>query len=170
MKKQIRPVFTICVVVCSILVVLAFTLGIIHAVTGDHSVSIYADISECEAIKEHARTNGTFHPYELPASDRHINGLDYTAFFGGEYKDSSCSFKIYAYVFADEETAATYFKRHTGKDTGLKSNYSGGVGLFRAELVVVNENMAYVVYMPSRCKQEVYKLLAEVFSITICEG
>ena len=95
--------------------------------------------------------------------------LTNTAFFGGKYKDDSCDFEIYAYEFADRETAVTYFKRHTGKVSETESNLSGHHGIFKSDLVVLHGNTAYVVYMSSSDEQEVRKILAETFSIQIAD-
>lgn len=136
----------------------------------DWTVSTFADISECEEIVAYARERGGSWTPRSASSDEHANELAYTQYFGGEYQDASCSFEIYAYVFADTESAETYYSRASAGRGGRNPTYSEGLGLFGAERVVLNGNAVYAVYMPSRYHQEVIKLLAEVFSITLFEG
>lgn len=135
----------------------------------DKSVCTFANISECEALIERAQADGTFEIYESPASDKHAKGLEYTTFFGGKYSDSECRFEIFAYEFPDRETAVTYFKRHTGKNSRIEVNYSSVIGLFGAHIIVLNGNTAYVVYTPSIYQPKTQQVLDEVFSIVVRE-
>lgn len=108
--------------------------------------------------------NGSW-TYEPATSDQHVEGLEYTAFFGGKYQDASCSFEIYAYVFPDTETAEIYYERAADDGANMNPNFSGGMGLFGADRVVLNENTVYAVYMPFSANRQCLQSFPKYFPL-----
>ena len=134
------------------------------------SVYMFADMEECKSI---ASADGSFSEYADASSDKNIKGLNYTDFFAGKYDSGDFRFEIFAYEFDSVDSARTYFKKVTGKNSrDMETNFSLSSGIFssRARMVVFNNNLAYIVYIPTMDVKDAAEFLSEVFSIKIASG
>ena len=79
---------------------------------------MFSDIQDFEKLDQYAVTELS------PSDDKYLNGLSFESSYTKEISYENASFTIYAYVFADTETAVLYFKNSTGKSTDSEHNYS----------------------------------------------
>ena len=131
------------------------------------SAYIFSDMEECKSI---ASADGSFSEYADASSDKNNKGLTYTDFFAGKYDSGDFKFEIFAYEFDSVDSARAYFKEVTGKNSrDRESNFTLSSGLLssRACMVVFNNNLAYIVYMPTMDIKDATDFLSEVFSIKI---
>ena len=131
-------------------------------------VYMFAEIEECYNICEVVDENLVSF-YEDPSEDRYIDDLTYTAFVGFEYNGDDFSFKLFAYDFADADTANTYFEIASGKANDLSPNFSDSYGMGRYRRVVVCDNKAYSVYAKSGDVEQVNNILDMLFSKVLFE-
>lgn len=126
-------------------------------------IYIFENISECKKIHQIKSEDATVELYESPEKDKKLKNLPYTAFFAAKYSSSTLTFEIFAYEFHDEESAQQYFTNHTGKIVDLKTNFTGSLGSFSYDLVVIDGKNAYAINS-SRDVDKMHAFLGELFS------
>lgn len=152
----------VCVGLGLVLLLLAFSLIRIANV----DISIFATLDECDAFASKENEGAGFTKYQDASRDDKVKGLPYADYFAGKYGCDQFTFELFAYVFENNDAAQEYFERVTGKNMGaLESNFSLSCGPLNASLVVVDNNQAYTVHMPTGDVRSVTQFLAEVFTI-----
>ena len=127
---------------------------------------IFADIAECEQIVSNKPDGAQIEVYETAEKDKYLRNLEYEAFFGAKYASSEMRFQLFAYDFADSETARAYFEAVTGKDGALITDVLAESGLFSSDLIVRVDDKAYRVKMPSGYTRRVTDYLNEIFTFS----
>ena len=129
---------------------------------------IFADITECEVLETLDAENGKSTKYQDTTKDTHIDDLQYSSFFAGEYASDQYKFKIFAYEFEDAASAKAYFENITGKSSDeISQNFTMSAGIISTELVVLSDCKAYTVYCPTYAVSDVLAILENNFSIKI---
>ena len=106
---------------------------------------MFHEIEECYDIVGELDESCIFF-YEDPSEDADSEGLEYVKFFGLAYDADDCAFRLFAYEFADADTAKHYFSNVTGKSIVLDTDFSESSGMGRFRRIVISENRAYSVY------------------------
>ena len=127
---------------------------------------IFADIAECEQIVSNKPDGAQIEVYKTAEKDKYLRNLEYEAFFGAKYASSEMRFQLFAYDFADSETARAYFEAVTGKDGALITDVLAESGLFSSDLIVRVDDKVYRVKMPSRYTRRVTDYLNEIFTFS----
>ena len=127
---------------------------------------IFADIAECEQIVSNKPDDAQIEVYETAEKDKYLRNLEHEAFFGAKYASSEMRFQLFAYDFADSETARAYFEAVTGKDGALITDVLAESGLFSSDLIVRVDDKVYRVKMPSRYTRRVTDYLNEIFTFS----
>ena len=144
------------------------TMLFVLSVHMSSNLYIFADIDECELLASSNQEEGVFTNYTNALSDRHIRQLSYVSFFAGEFSGKTISFQIFAYEFADELSAKTYFENATGKNSGkLSQNFSLASGLLESQIVIFDGTRAYSAYFPTRSLSEVLRILENCFTVKV---
>lgn len=130
---------------------------------------IFADIAECEQIVSNKPGDAQIEVYETAEKDKYLRNLEYEAFFGATYASMEMRFQLFAYDFADSETARAYYEAVTGKDGALITDVLAEKGLFSSDLIVRVDDKAYRVKMPSRYTRRVTDYLNEIFTFSTKE-
>ena len=109
MKKIITPL-------ARALILVAVALSCTSCSSMTDNYRIFGSLAECEAME--AAPGVRVVRYGSPAEDTELRGLPYEAFYGAEYTVDDGSFTIFAYEFADADTAAQYYRNVAGKESG----------------------------------------------------
>lgn len=126
-------------------------------------IHIFSDIQECAKLEELKEPDATI---EMVSSeeDRCLGELTYADYWGCSYKSKNISFTVYAYNFADADTANAYFYNRTQRENNREWNFLVSGGPFSYEQIVVSGSKAYILYAPTADKDEVTELINTVFS------
>ena len=129
--------------------------------------TIFADISECEAIDANLPEDATIEVYDTPFKDQDINDLPYAAFYGRKIKCSKFSFEIFAYEFADKESRHQYLKNITENENyDEESSFHCSTG-HPAVLIVHDGERVYQVFASNNDMSDVVTYLEKCFSLYI---
>ena len=112
-------------------------------------VHMFSDIEECNKIVS-SKENEVQIKYLSIEEDKNSKDLNFDKFFGCEYISKQINFKIFAYVFENDDIAMQYFYNETGIKTELNPTFNSSSGMFWFERIVVKDNKAYLI----RCKKE----------------
>lgn len=159
-----RIVFFSVIAVCSLLFASCDSVK-------DVSYTIFADIAECEVLKNSTLEGARFEEYDASEKDRYLKKLDYNACFAGKFTCDEFAFEIYAYEFTDADGAKQYFENATGKNQSSddKSSFSLvqgiGIPLFNTTVNVYNGKNAYRIYTDSwEDWRSIKTFLSEIFT------
>ena len=128
---------------------------------------IFESIEECEKIETLNFTEQKITKYENPEKDKKLKSLQYEAFYGAKYESKEVDFEIFAYEFATEEDAESYYKNATGKDPTSKSSFSSSWGVSNAYFEVIYYNKVYRVETATNYLYETKVALGTIFSIQV---
>jgi hypothetical protein len=138
------------------------------------SYTVFSDIKECEALKNSNLEGACFEEYDISEKDRYLKELAYTACFAGRFSCDEFDFEIYAYEFADVDTAKQYFENATGKqqESDHKRNFSLvqgiGIPLFNTSFTVYEGKNAYRIYTDNwKDWKHIKALLDEIFTVQV---
>ena len=127
-------------------------------------VYIFSDMQECREIEMLAGPDVTVKTIETPQNDPYLCDLVYTDYYGCEYTSSDIHFKLYAYSFADSDSANAYFQNGTGITNEREWNFIASTGMFQYERIVINGPNAYVVHTSSADADQVVIFINSIFS------
>lgn len=134
---------------------------------GSPDIYIFTDISECEGIASLDYPNGNLQRHSTTDMDANLKGLPYENFFAADYTSDEVEFTIFAYTFADTETAGQYFENVTGKSykNGDEKNYSTGTNASSHRICVYVGNRAYCITSKGKYATEIdNNVLPAIFS------
>ena len=134
---------------------------------GNTDYYIFESIEECEKIETLNFTEQKITKYENPEKDKKLKSLQYEAFYGAKYESKEVDFEIFAYEFATEEDAESYYKNATGKDPTSKSSFSSSWGVSNAYFEVIYYNKVYRVETATNYLYETKVALGTIFSIQV---
>lgn len=130
-------------------------------------VHIFADINECQRIQTLMTMDAELKVFTSPQEDKHLKDLEYQEFFGCEYSSEELAFELFAYEFANGDTAITYFKNATGKENNPNPTFSNSSAMGVYDSVVVNGNKAYSVRCKATQKEKVTEFLNGIFTAEV---
>ena len=168
MKKRLNV--TLLVVSAVVIVALGvFTLVISGLQIGfPTEYYIFSDISECDNLL--TATDGTVILQMQTEQDKKLKGLVYENYRVAEYSAKELHFKIFAYEFADEDSAKAYFCNATGKHVDFDTTFTMSTGMFGyLDLIVIDGRNAYRIDSTAKDYKELESLLKESFTVKISE-
>ena len=138
---------------------------------------IFQTIDECEQLIPADQTDLMIERYASPEKDKHLKDLSFESFFGMKFHSNELEYEIFAYEFADSDSALKYYISVTGKnlyekDLPLSEDaenklWSSSAGMFSYRQIVVYQNKAYVIDAPTQYRIAIDKVLATVFSFQL---
>lgn len=148
--------------------ILIFVLSCLCACRNEPlDVHIFVDIKECQRLQTPMTMDAGVKIFSSPQEDKHLKGLEYQAFFGCEYSSEELSFELFAYEFADEDTAMAYFNHATGKENDPNPTFSNTSAMGVYDSVVVSENKAYSVRCKATQSEKVTEFLNGIFTVEV---
>lgn len=157
-----------CVIKKMLVVFSVFSLLVSISSCGAVNADVYmfSDLKECDAIEQRANENIIVEVYDSPKADKHLDNAEYDDFYAcmysGEFK-----FELYAYVFADCDTAKSYYQRVTGQPCEQSFSYSSAAGMSNYERTVIKDNLVYTVRCDRSDANAVNTFLSEIFTINL---
>ena len=80
------------------------------------------------------------------------------------YESEEMSFELFAYEFADTESAKAYFKNETGISRVLNTHFLSSNNARNYKLIVIDGCNAYYIHGKTTDKEEIESFLSCVFS------
>ena len=130
-------------------------------------ISIFASISECEAIADHASKDIHINAISVSDSDRFLKSLKPKESFACEYISEQFSFTLYAYTFENIDDAQKYFYNATGKRNDPTTTFCDSSGLMYFERIVADEANVYRIVSSNKHSEEAVAYINSVFSKTL---
>ena len=87
-----------------------------------------------------------------------------------EFTSSELEYEIFAYEFADSNSALKYYTNVTGRTDDspyTDKRIHATKGMFHYDIIVVYQNKAYFLSAPVRCADGIDELLANTFSYSM---
>lgn len=151
-------------VVPAILVVWLILFLILSFVVKKPGYYIFADISECEAIKMSKLDGARFESYDPHEKDDNLKDLNFEKSFCGKFTCDDFEFEIFAYEFSASETAKAYFVSETGKTDNPDTTFSGSWGATNGRFIVLDSERVYQIKSKSKYRDDIFEFLSEIFS------
>ena len=148
--------------IVSIALIVFLLLGFASCPIGKQDFYIFADISECENIKEHVPDKTKLEIYDTPEKDPAIRNIEYKSFYAAKYSSLKMDFEIFAYEFKNSEDLDEYCKN---RDKYFKMHGMRTQGIFYTYICVGDENKIYSLYTKTFDEKEVMEVLKECFSL-----
>ena len=164
MFSKKMPLIIVLIIIASLLVVF-----VIYEFNDDTPPEffIFENISECEQLLPTDVSDSTVEKYITPDKDKKIKELSYKEFWGMKFTSSDLEYEIFAYEFADSDSALKYYTNVTGRSDDLPykdKRAHATKGMFNYDIIVVYQNKAYSLSAPLRCADSIDELLANAFS------
>lgn len=130
-------------------------------------VNMFADMDECLSIESIKGDGADVEIFDPAEKDKNLKKLEVEESFGCKYSSDDFTFRIYAYVFSDSDSAMIYFENETGKDRDPNPTFSDNSGMSKYRRIAVNENKAYIVWCSNSDNEEVIEFLNSWFSVEL---
>lgn len=138
---------------------------------------IFQTIDECEQLIPTDQTDLIIEQYASPEKDKNLKDLSFESFFGMKFHSNELEYEIFAYEFADSNSALKYYINVTGQnsyekelplsDSDENKRLSSSKGMLSYRLIAVYQNKAYVIVAPPQYEDTINKMLATVFSFQL---
>ena len=141
MRKEISripKIMTICMM-------LLLTLSLCACGPRGIDVNMFADMDECLSIESIKADEAKVEIFDPAEKDKNLKKLEVEESFGCKYSSDDFTFKLYAYIFPDSDSAMKYFENETGKDRDPNPTFSDVSGMSQYRRITVSENKAYIV-------------------------
>ena len=125
---------------------------------------IFENISECNDIKMSTLPGSKFESYSPKETDKNIKDLLFEESFCGKFSCDDFEFVIFAYEFADSESAKQYYINNTGKINDPSTSFSESWGVTFGEIIVIDLERVYRIEAKTKYREEVCSFLNEIFS------
>lgn len=158
------------------LLIVGFVLYMLNYSSPDEYY-IFQSINECEQLIPTDQTDLIIEQYTSPEKDKNVKDLSFKSFFGMKFHSNELEYEIFAYEFADSDSALKYYINVTGQssyekelplsDSNANKRLSSSKGMTSYRLVAVYQNKAYVIVAPNQYEDAINKMLATVFSFQL---
>ena len=162
----------VCLVLFVGIVIGALTYMFHHPST--HEYFIFQNLEECELLIPANQSDADIDRYDSPDADKSLKGIPFNDFWGMKLQSDALEYEIFAYEFADSDSALKYYVNVTGqksyeKKLPLESEdenkfLSASKGMTSYRIVAVYQNKAYQIIVPKQYAEEINELLASTFS------
>ena len=105
-----------------------------------------------------------FESYSPKETDKNIKDLLFEESFCGKFSCDDFEFVIFAYEFADSESAKQYYINNTGKINDPSTSFSESWGVTFGEIIVIDLERVYRIEAKTKYREEVCSFLNEIFS------
>ena len=126
---------------------------------------IFSSVDDFTQIEENCNDEIKIKKYDSYEKDEYMDGLVCSKFYAAQYSSKEFKFEIFAYEFENADVSKQYFKSAADRESEENTNFLEWGGLGHSEIVVINDQCAYVVLTstPSKTKE----FLSQIFSIRI---
>ena len=149
------------------LILISFALSACVEIELD--LHMFSDIEECQKISSLKSETADIQIYDSPEKDKELKELQYSEYFGCNYKSDEMSFEIFAYEFDSNDVAMDYFKNLTGKGTDTNPTFLDSSGMNSFCRIIVDGDKAYSVYCTNSERDKVIDYINNCFSEDITE-
>ena len=179
LSKKFPKFLGLIVVLLPIVVVLLIVVFVIYMLnySSPNEYYIFQTIDECEQLIPANQTDLMIERYVSPKKDKYLKNLSFESFFGMKFHSSELEYEIFAYEFADSNSALKYYINVTGQnsyekelplsDSNENKRLSSSKGMSRYRLIAVYQNKAYLIVAPKQYGDTIDKMLATVFSFQL---
>lgn len=150
-------------------VVFLILLNLCSCKTENLDIHMFANLEECQRIKNMVIDNAEVIIYTSPVKDEFLKELEFREWFGCEYVSENLSFELLAYEFSNNDIAMTYFKNATGKKNDPNPTFCDSTGMRYFTRIVVVDNMAYTICCKKSNKENVVEFLNSWFTVDVTE-